>query len=106
MTDHLLLAVRDAFADPADPRVDRAEAHLLLDSVAIAICGVMCGADSWVAIEEFGVTKRAWLQTFLAWPKSPRTIPLGASLLPWTPPNSNRAFCTGYVPAGRRQRMK
>ncbi len=68
MPDHSLLALRDAFADLTDPRVDRTKDHLLLDIVAIAICGVICGADSWVAIEEFGTTKQAWLHTFLALP--------------------------------------
>jgi predicted transposase YbfD/YdcC len=68
MPDHPVLALHDAFADLADPRVDRTKAHLLLDIVAIAVCAVICGADSWVAIEEFGVTKQAWLQTFLALP--------------------------------------
>lgn len=68
MIDHPLFAVRDAFADLTDPRVDRTKDHLLLDIVAIAICAVICGADSWVAIEEFGIAKQAWLQTFLALP--------------------------------------
>jgi hypothetical protein len=26
------------------------------------------GAESWVAVEEFGTTKRAWLETFLDLP--------------------------------------
>ncbi len=57
-----------AFADLDDPRVDRTKAHRLLDIVTIAICAVMCGADSWVAVEEFGTTKQRWLQSFLALP--------------------------------------
>jgi predicted transposase YbfD/YdcC len=68
MTDHPLATLHDAFADLTDPRVDRTKEHLLLDIVASAICAVICGADRWGAIEEFGVTKRAWLQTFLALP--------------------------------------
>jgi hypothetical protein len=38
----------------------------------IAICGVICGADSWVDIELFGKTKLDWLKTFL---KLPNGIP-------------------------------
>jgi predicted transposase YbfD/YdcC len=68
MIDHPLPALADAFADLTDPRVDRTKDHLLLDIVAIAICAVICGADSWVAVAEFGITKQAWLQTFLALP--------------------------------------
>ncbi len=68
MPTHLPDVWHTAFADLTDPRVDRTKAHLLLDVVAIAICGVICGADSWVSIEEFGNAKHAWLRTFLALP--------------------------------------
>ena len=68
MTDCPLRALHDAFADLSDPRVDRTKEHLLGDSVTIAICAVICGADSWVAVEEFGKTKHTWLRTFLALP--------------------------------------
>ena len=37
-----------------DTRIDR---HKLLDITAIAICTVICGADSWVHIELFGKSK-------------------------------------------------
>ncbi len=68
MTAHPLNVLHDAFADLTDPRVDRTKEHFLADIVAIAICAVICGADSWVAIEEFGKAKQAWLRTFLALP--------------------------------------
>ena len=58
------LAISQYFAAIDDPRVDRTKAHLLLDIIIIAICAVICGADSWVAVEEFGRSKRAWLATF------------------------------------------
>jgi len=51
-----------------DPRVERAKRHNLLDSVTIALCAVICGADGWVEIEEFGNAKQTWLATFLAVP--------------------------------------
>ena len=68
MTNHPFDALYDAFAELDDPRVERTREHLLLDIVAIAMSAVICGADSWVAIEEFGKTKHAWLRTFLALP--------------------------------------
>jgi len=58
----------DHFADLVDPRVDRTKRHALLDIVVIAVCGVICGADSWVEIEAFGRAKLAWLRAFLALP--------------------------------------
>jgi predicted transposase YbfD/YdcC len=56
------------FADLPDPRIDRAKRHDLLAIVTIALCAVVCGADSWVEIERFGRNKEAWLRTFLALP--------------------------------------
>ena len=51
-----------------DPRIDRCKRHQLLDIIAIAICAVICGADSWVYIELFGKSKLEWFQTFLELP--------------------------------------
>ena len=56
----------DAFATLPDPRVERTKAHSLIDIISIAICAVICGADSWVAIETFGTSKRGWLEGYLA----------------------------------------
>lgn len=51
-----------------DPRVSPATRHRLLDVVAIAVCAVICGADTWVEVEAFGRAKEAWLRTFLPLP--------------------------------------
>jgi hypothetical protein len=48
--------------------VERTRAHQLLDIIAITLFAVLAGADSWVAIETYGKTKRSWLETFLALP--------------------------------------
>jgi predicted transposase YbfD/YdcC len=60
--------LRRHFAALPDPRVDRAKRHALLDIVAVALCAVICGADSWVEVEAFGRAKLPWLRTFLALP--------------------------------------
>ena len=44
-------SIAEHFAALDDPRIDRTKRHKLLDIVAIAICGTICGADSWVDIE-------------------------------------------------------
>src|SRR2546429_2554879 len=51
-----------------DPRVERTKQHKLMAIIIIAICGVLCGAEGWVEIEEFGNVKRAWLDTILDLP--------------------------------------
>lgn len=58
-------SVLDYFAELLDPRVARSRRHSLLDSIAIALCAAICGADSWVHGELFGKSKREWLATFL-----------------------------------------
>lgn len=34
----------------------------------IAICAIICGADSWVEIEQDGLSKESWLSIFLELP--------------------------------------
>ena len=42
--------------------------HKLEDMFVIAILAVICGADNWVEIEGFGISKQAWLQECLELP--------------------------------------
>lgn len=60
------------FGDLEDPRLDRQKKHNLLDIVAIAVCAVVAGADSWVDVADFGRAKQDWLRAFL---KLPNGIP-------------------------------
>ncbi len=56
------------FADLRDPRAQHSIEHLLMDIVMITICAVICGAESWVEIENYGIAKQEWLETFLDLP--------------------------------------
>ena len=56
------------FSDLDDPRMDRTKRHGLLDIISITILGVLCGADTWVDVEQFGNSKREWLESFLEIP--------------------------------------
>jgi predicted transposase YbfD/YdcC len=58
----------DHIAIIPDPRIERSRLHSLQDVLVIAICGMICGADDWVAIEQFGWAKEAWFRTFLDLP--------------------------------------
>ena len=51
-----------------DPRVERTREHKLLDILVIAICAVICGANDWEAVAEYGRDNEAWLGTFLELP--------------------------------------
>lgn len=61
-------SIEQHFADLQDPRVERTRRHKLLDIVVLAICGIICGADDWVSIQEFGEAKLQWFQGFLELP--------------------------------------
>lgn len=39
--------------------------HLLIDILMIAITAVLCGADGWTEIEEFGKSNETWFKKFL-----------------------------------------
>ena len=56
------------FEDLEDSRVERTKIHQLSDIIVTAICAVICGADNWVEIEEFGQAKRDWLEALLGIP--------------------------------------
>jgi predicted transposase YbfD/YdcC len=61
-------AFTEYFADLPDPRVDRTKLHRLDDILVIAVCAVLCGADTFEEIEAFGKAKRDWLKRFLVLP--------------------------------------
>lgn len=59
------------FRDLPDPRGVNS-LHPLSDMIVIAICAVICGADGWVQVEQFGRAKQKFFASFL---ELPRGIP-------------------------------
>lgn len=55
-------SVADHFAGLPDPRARPAQRHDLVDILAIALCAVLCGADTFVDIARFGQAKEGWLR--------------------------------------------
>ncbi len=62
------LSIQKHFEQLTDPRSGNALLHRLLDIVVIALCAVICGANDWTDVEEFGHTHEAWLRQFLPLP--------------------------------------
>lgn len=56
------------FAALDDPRIERTKLHPLLSIVTIALVAVICGAESWNEIAEFGEAMEDWFATFLDLP--------------------------------------
>lgn len=60
------LAIKTYFRKLKDPRKMGAVFHPLINIVAIAVCGVICGCDDWQQIAVFGRERKDWLSKFLS----------------------------------------
>lgn len=63
-----LEAIEEHFSKVNDPRIDRRKEHKLIDMIVISICAVICGAEGWTDVENFGNSKLPWLKSFLELP--------------------------------------
>jgi len=82
-----------------DPRLDRNKEHNLLDIIGLVICAVICGADSFVEIAQYGQAKKKWLKTFLQLPNGiPSHDTLGRVFALLDPEQFQRGF-TSWVKA-------
>jgi len=66
MEDLPKISLQGLFEDMDDPRVVGRCTYSLKEVVLIAVCAVLCGAESWTEIEEFGESKHEWLRQFLS----------------------------------------
>ena len=57
------------FVNMTDPRVDRGKNHKLEDVIGLALCGIICGADTWVDVERLGVANEEWFRQYLELPQ-------------------------------------
>lgn len=51
-----------------DPRAERTRNHVLPELLFIALAAVLCGAEYWTHVEEYGKANRRWRETFLDLP--------------------------------------
>ena len=78
MEENDLRDLESIFAQVEDPRMERTKRHQLRDIIILAMCGVLCGADGWVEIEEFGKAKEAFFTELLDLPNGiPSHDPFG-----------------------------
>jgi predicted transposase YbfD/YdcC len=56
------------FRSLKDPRIERTKLHQLQDILVIAICAIICGANTWPEVETWGKAKKKWLRKFLLLP--------------------------------------
>lgn len=63
-----MVSIKESFSGLSDPRVNRRRRHLLIDIVVIAVCAVICGAESWKDMHLWGKAREGWLRQFLELP--------------------------------------
>ena len=54
--------IKSYFGTIKDPRKHHSPPHNFMELIIVALCGVICGADSWEMIEEYGKTQEEWLK--------------------------------------------
>ena len=59
------MTLTEAFANLPDPRSGPAQRHGLREMILMALCAVLCGADSWVDVAEWAEDNEAWLKKYL-----------------------------------------
>ena len=65
---NLHASVLKHFTAVDDPRLDRRKLHQLPDILFITLCGIICGADNWVMVEQFGKGRQTWFKELLELP--------------------------------------
>src|SRR5277367_2930173 len=60
-----LVSLISILEEVPDPRVRAIVDHDLPDILAIALCTILCGGDSFYDMEEFGEVRLDWLKRFL-----------------------------------------
>lgn len=58
-------SIIEHFSSIPDLRLNRRKLHKLEDIFFITLCAAICGANDWVAIEEFGKAKKSWFDELL-----------------------------------------
>jgi predicted transposase YbfD/YdcC len=61
-------SIRHHFRQLEDPRVERSRVHSLHDILLIALCALLCGAEGFVDMADFGQAQREWLSRLLELP--------------------------------------
>ena len=68
MSALLCQSIQEHFRELEDPRSSRNRRHELGDILVLALCGLLSGADDFVALSTYGRSKEAWFRQFLTLP--------------------------------------
>jgi hypothetical protein len=60
----------DYFSELEDPRYDTNKRYPVDEILLLTLCAVICGADGWLDVEEYGECKLSLLREYLAYGRS------------------------------------
>jgi predicted transposase YbfD/YdcC len=87
----------ESFSVIPDERINRQKLHSLKNIMIIAICGILCGADSWLAIEKIGNCKLKWFRKFLWLPHGIPSHDTFARVFVWLDPKALQSFLAKWA---------
>jgi len=92
----------ESFSVIPDERTNGRKLHPLKNILIIAICGILCGADSWLAIEKIGNCKLKWFRKFLWLPYGIPSHDTFARVFVWLDPKALQDFLAKWTDEFRR----
>ena len=60
-----IVGFAERFEGLTDPRSDHTRWHELLEILVVAVCGTICGCDSWEHLPRYPKSKLDWLRKFV-----------------------------------------
>ncbi len=102
MSEPVSATISEHFSSLKDPRIQLKTRHKLIDIIVITICAVICGADDWQEVVDYGKAKHGWFKTFL---ELPHEIPshAGIPVKWWVPPGLFHPACPTAHPVGSKE---
>lgn len=61
-------SLKEHFGEIEDKRNGNAIRHVLIDIIILSVLAVLCGAEGFIEIEQFGIGRIEWLKSFLELP--------------------------------------
>ena len=98
MPEPTTASVIEHFSTLTDPRIHvNKNDHKLIDIMVISICAVICGADGWTDIEEYGNAKKEWFATFLELPNGIPSHDTFSRVLSFIHPEEFQQCFSGWI---------
>jgi predicted transposase YbfD/YdcC len=82
----------ESFSVIPDKRKCYQKLHPLKNIILITICAILCGADSWLAVEKIGKCKIKWFRKFLWMPHGIPSHDTFARVFIWLDPKAIQSF--------------